>query len=181
MEKETKGPEDLSSWTLSELRAAVADIVVSCRPATRVDLELARRQVRHERSGGTSSSVSSWAQGWLWSAQARAERLPRTRPYLSNWARTYECEPRAILRARSIEDVRRVIALAQRERRTVRAAGVGHSPSDLGCTDDYVLLIEPLSKVLSVRLHRIQPDRAVADDCIHRSIQSAWWRMLRPG
>ncbi len=45
-----------------------------------------------------------------------------------------------------------ILELARREGQTVRAAGVGHSPSDLACTSGYMLRTEKLDKIIEVSL-----------------------------
>lgn len=45
-----------------------------------------------------------------------------------------------------------ILELARREGKTVRAVGVGHSPSDLACTNEYMLRTTKLDKVLEVSL-----------------------------
>ncbi|KAF8182879.1 L-gulonolactone D-arabinono-1,4-lactone oxidase [Pholiota molesta] len=71
------------------------------------------------------------------------ERLaPVTVPHHSkkarftNWGQTFTCTP---------------AALARREGKRVRVAGVGHSPSDLACTDEFMLRTTKLNKVFEVR------------------------------
>lgn len=43
-----------------------------------------------------------------------------------------------------------IFELARREGKTVRAVGVGHSPSDLACTNEYMLRTTKLDRVLDV-------------------------------
>ena len=43
-----------------------------------------------------------------------------------------------------------ILELARREGRRVRFAGVGHSPSDLACTKEYMLRTTKLNRVLEV-------------------------------
>jgi hypothetical protein len=47
------------------------------------------------------------------------------------------------------------LELARRERQTVRAIGVGHSPSDLACTSGYMIQMNRLDKIIDVRYRRI--------------------------
>ncbi|PCH43020.1 L-gulonolactone/D-arabinono-1,4-lactone oxidase [Wolfiporia cocos MD-104 SS10] len=73
---------------------------------------------------------------------------PRAR--FVNWGRSYTCAPLAVFEPRTEYECELVLELARRERRPVRAAGVGHSPSDLACTDGYMLRTEKLSRVIEV-------------------------------
>lgn len=43
-----------------------------------------------------------------------------------------------------------IFELARRERTTVRAAGAGHSPSDLACTNGFMVRTDKLDRVLEV-------------------------------
>ena len=67
-----------------------------------------------------------------------------------NWATTYKSQTRATFRPRSVEEVRWVVELARREGVELRASGSGHSPSDLVCTDGYIVNIDRVEGVLEV-------------------------------
>jgi len=47
-----------------------------------------------------------------------------------------------------------VLELARREGKIVRAAGVGHSPSDLACTNEFMLRTEKLNRLLEVNVEK---------------------------
>ena len=72
-------------------------------------------------------------------------------PNFANWARTFRCTPLAVFEPESEFQVELVLELARREGRAVRAVGVGHSPSDLACTSQYMLRMTKLNRVLEVR------------------------------
>ncbi|KZT66748.1 L-gulonolactone/D-arabinono-1,4-lactone oxidase [Daedalea quercina L-15889] len=80
--------------------------------------------------------------------------VPATHPRASfvNWGLTYACTPLAVFEPASPYQCELVFELARRERKTVRATGVGHSPSDLACTSGYMLRTEKLNKIIEVRL-----------------------------
>jgi len=67
-----------------------------------------------------------------------------------NWATTFKSHPRAMFRPRSVEEVRWVVELARREAVELRASGSGHSPSDLVCTEGYIVNIDSVQGVLEV-------------------------------
>ncbi|KDQ53056.1 hypothetical protein JAAARDRAFT_50033 [Jaapia argillacea MUCL 33604] len=69
----------------------------------------------------------------------------------SNWARTYSCRPAAIFEPRNEDDCRLVVELGRREGKTVRAVGVGHSPSDLACTDGYLVKMGKLNQLVELQ------------------------------
>lgn len=69
----------------------------------------------------------------------------------TNWGRTFTCRPNAIFEPQNETQCELVLQLARREGKRVRVAGVGHSPSDLACTDEFMLRTTSLNKVLEVR------------------------------
>lgn len=78
--------------------------------------------------------------------------VPASSPHatFTNWARTYVCDPLVIFEPRTVRQCALILELARREGKTVRAVGVGHSPSDLACTDEYMLRTTKLDRVLDV-------------------------------
>ena len=62
-------------------------------------------------------------------------------PTWHNHTGNQSCNPRAIVRPGSLQDLIDLVQRAERERTTVRAVGAGHSWSDVALTDGY--LIEP--------------------------------------
>ena len=68
----------------------------------------------------------------------------------TNWANTYVCVPLAVFEPRTARQCALIFELARRKGKTVRAVGVGHSPSDLACTDEYMLRTTKLDKILEV-------------------------------
>lgn len=74
------------------------------------------------------------------------------RAVFTNWARTYVCEPLAVFEPQTVYQCALIFELARREGKTVRAVGVGHSPSDLACTDEYMLRTTKLDRVLEVSM-----------------------------
>ena len=78
--------------------------------------------------------------------------VPSTRARFTNWAKTFVCNPLAVFEPRTVRQCALIFELARREGKTVRAVGVGHSPSDLACTDEYMLRTTKLDRVLDVSL-----------------------------
>ena len=72
------------------------------------------------------------------------------RSRFTNWGRTFTCTPLAIFEPETEDQCALVLELARREGRRVRFAGIGHSPSDLACTREYMLRTTKLNKVLEV-------------------------------
>jgi L-gulonolactone oxidase len=67
-----------------------------------------------------------------------------------NWARTFKCHPQKTFVPTTIHECRLITEWARREGKTLRAAGVGHSPSDLACTDEWMIRMDGMKEVLEV-------------------------------
>ncbi|KAF9529067.1 gulonolactone oxidase Lgo1 [Crepidotus variabilis] len=78
--------------------------------------------------------------------------VPRNSPgaRFTNWGLSYTCLPAAIFEPENEFQCELVLELAKREGKTVRAVGVGHSPSDLACTKEYMIRMTKLNRVLEV-------------------------------
>ncbi|KAF9009551.1 D-arabinono-1,4-lactone oxidase-domain-containing protein [Cyathus striatus] len=70
--------------------------------------------------------------------------------YFKNWAGTYECRPLAIFEPTNQRQFQAIFQIAQLERKTVRIVGVGHSPSDIACTDGFMIRMAKYNKVLKI-------------------------------
>lgn len=68
----------------------------------------------------------------------------------TNWARTFECRPTRVFAPSTALQCRQIVELARRDGATVHPVGVGHSPSDLACTDGWLVRMEGLSGTLEV-------------------------------
>ncbi|EPQ54361.1 gulonolactone oxidase Lgo1 [Gloeophyllum trabeum ATCC 11539] len=77
---------------------------------------------------------------------------PRSRFY--NWAHTYTCKPVAVFEPEHERQCELIVELARREGKTVRAAGVGHSPSDLPCTKDFLVRVTKLNRLLEANYEK---------------------------
>jgi L-gulonolactone oxidase len=67
-----------------------------------------------------------------------------------NWAKTFSCTPRAVFVPRTVHECRLALELARRDCRVLRPVGIGHSPSDVACTRDYMLNMTSMNAVLEV-------------------------------
>ncbi|KAF9491105.1 gulonolactone oxidase Lgo1 [Pleurotus eryngii] len=72
----------------------------------------------------------------------------------TNWGRTFTCQPLAVFLPETEYQCELILELARREGKTVRAVGVGHSPSDLACTNEYMLRTERLNRLLEVHTEK---------------------------
>ncbi|KAF9048042.1 gulonolactone oxidase Lgo1 [Hymenopellis radicata] len=71
-----------------------------------------------------------------------------------NWAHTFHCTPLTIFEPESAYHCELILELARREKKVVRAAGVGHSPSDIACTNEFLLRTQKLNRLLSVDVEK---------------------------
>lgn len=78
--------------------------------------------------------------------------LPPSSPRASftNWGLSFHCVPQAVFVPENEFHCELILELARRQGRVVRAVGVGHSPSDIACTGDYMLRTDKLNKLLEV-------------------------------
>ncbi|KAJ7777522.1 D-arabinono-1,4-lactone oxidase-domain-containing protein [Mycena maculata] len=81
---------------------------------------------------------------------AQLTRIADAQPFFTNWGRTFECTPSALFRPSSVYQCRLALELAIRDGRVLRPVGVGHSPSDVACTRDYMLCMTRMNRVLEV-------------------------------
>jgi len=68
----------------------------------------------------------------------------------TNWAKTFRCKPQRVFAPTTIEECRAIMELARREGARLHPVGVGHSPSDLACTNGWLLRMEGLKGFISV-------------------------------
>lgn len=99
----------------------------------------------------SSNKLSQLPLQQLWEVLAPVTASPRSaRASFTNWGLTYTCRPLSVFEPENEAECGLVLELARREGKKVRVAGVGHSPSDLACTSEYMLRTEKLDKVLEV-------------------------------
>ncbi|KAK0463083.1 L-gulonolactone D-arabinono-1,4-lactone oxidase [Desarmillaria tabescens] len=77
-----------------------------------------------------------------------------SRGKFSNWGQTFHCAPLAIFEPENEYQCELILELARREKKVVRAAGIGHSPSDIACTKEFMLRTQKLNRVLSVNVEK---------------------------
>ncbi|KAM6989107.1 L-gulonolactone oxidase-like, partial [Passerculus sandwichensis] len=73
-----------------------------------------------------------------------------------NWAGTFGCRPERFFRPRDIGEIRQILALARQQGRRVKVLGGGHSPSDIACTDGFMIHMGHLRRVLQVDREKLQ-------------------------
>ncbi|KAJ6476006.1 D-arabinono-1,4-lactone oxidase-domain-containing protein [Mycena vitilis] len=90
-------------------------------------------------------------------AQLAAITVPSSSPRAKfvNWGQSYQCTPLAIFEPQTEAHCELVLAKARREGRVLRAVGVGHSPSDLACTGDFMMRMTKLNRILEVNTEKL--------------------------
>lgn len=96
-------------------------------------------------AGGAAAAFALW----LW-MQPDEYRLQLVRGLFQNWERRVQCRPRVFLQPSSVAEVQRIVADAARTGRKVKVVGAGHSWNDSMTTDDTMVNIDKLSRVLEV-------------------------------
>jgi L-gulonolactone oxidase len=66
----------------------------------------------------------------------------------TNWAGDQQCRPRSIERPGTVDELRAVAAKAAGESRRVRAAGSGHSFTEIALTDGVLVRLDRLTRIL---------------------------------
>jgi L-gulonolactone oxidase len=69
----------------------------------------------------------------------------------SNWAETYSCTPELYCEPSTVDEILEVLERAKKNRKCLKVAGWGHSPSDIACTSDYMLCMKNFKRVIDVR------------------------------
>ncbi|ESO97787.1 hypothetical protein LOTGIDRAFT_208933 [Lottia gigantea] len=85
----------------------------------------------------------------------------------TNWATTYSCYPELYFEPETTDEIRQILAFAQKKGKKVKVVGNGHSPSDLACTTDFMISLKRYNRVLQVdkesRLVRVQGGCLIKD------------------
>ncbi|KAG0252057.1 hypothetical protein DFQ27_008304, partial [Actinomortierella ambigua] len=67
-----------------------------------------------------------------------------------NWAKTFSCVPEQYFTPQTEDDIVKIIHLARIVGKKVKAIGSGHSPSDLACTDGFMINTDKLNRLIKV-------------------------------
>ncbi|XP_013926869.1 PREDICTED: L-gulonolactone oxidase-like [Thamnophis sirtalis] len=68
-----------------------------------------------------------------------------------NWARTYGSSPEMHFQPTTVDEIREILALARQKSKKVKVVGGGHSPSDIACTEDFMIQMGRMNKILEVK------------------------------
>ncbi|KAK4825330.1 hypothetical protein QYF61_026849 [Mycteria americana] len=73
-----------------------------------------------------------------------------------NWAKTYGSSPELYFQPTSVEEIREILDMARQRDKRVKVVGGGHSPSDIACTDDFMIQMGKMNRVLKVDMEKQQ-------------------------
>ncbi|KAH3680088.1 hypothetical protein WICMUC_000571 [Wickerhamomyces mucosus] len=68
----------------------------------------------------------------------------------SNWAKIFSCKPALYFQPESVDQVVELVKEASNSKTTLLTVGSGHSPSDLVMTDEWLVNLDKLNKVINV-------------------------------
>lgn len=80
--------------------------------------------------------------------------LPPSESTFTNWGQTFSCTPLKVFKPENEEQCCIILEIARREGRRVRAAGVGHSPSDLACTEEFMVVMTGMRAILEINTEK---------------------------
>ncbi|KAI9616004.1 hypothetical protein H4Q26_011256 [Puccinia striiformis f. sp. tritici PST-130] len=72
------------------------------------------------------------------------------RAHFQNWSGEFKANPLAIFQPENEHQIKLILELCRRESRKFRCFGSGHSPSDLACSDDYMINLDHMSGLIEV-------------------------------
>ena len=72
--------------------------------------------------------------------------------FFENWANTFSCRPELYFEPETVDEIRAVLKMAQSNGKKIRAVGMGHSPSSLACTSDYMISLAKFNRLIHVKL-----------------------------
>ncbi|KAK3831818.1 MAG: L-gulonolactone oxidase-like protein [Linnemannia elongata] len=97
---------------------------------------------------GEKESIASTATISLLQKELQALSTPNK--VFQNWAQTFRCVPEQYYTPATEEEIIKIIHLARISGKNVKAIGTGHSPSDLACTDGFMVNTDKLNRLISV-------------------------------
>ncbi|EJT97178.1 gulonolactone oxidase Lgo1 [Dacryopinax primogenitus] len=75
-------------------------------------------------------------------------RKYRKTAWFQNWAETFRCTPQAVFAPRDFDQCKSILELAKREGKRLRAMGARHSPSDLWCTNEWMIRMDRIDRLI---------------------------------
>lgn len=76
-----------------------------------------------------------------------------------NFSKTFHCSPFTVFEPETEYQCQLILDLARRKGKKVRAVGAGYSPSDVTCTNEFMLRMEKLNRIIEVRHNHMRQRR----------------------
>ncbi|THH09898.1 hypothetical protein EW146_g8541 [Bondarzewia mesenterica] len=116
-------------------------------------------------------------------ALLRPITLPPSKAVFQNWGQTFRCTPLSVFEPDTEDQCALILELARRESQTVRAVGVGHSPSDLACTSGFMVRMGKLNKVIEVNAekHYVRAQGGITLQRLHAALDAHGLAMINLG
>ncbi|CAH2245521.1 L-gulonolactone oxidase-like [Pelobates cultripes] len=67
-----------------------------------------------------------------------------------NWAQTYGSSPELYFQPTSAEEIKEILDLARQRSKRVKVVGGGHSPSNIACSDDFMVRLDKMNRILKI-------------------------------
>ncbi|CDH11235.1 probable D-arabinono-1,4-lactone oxidase [Zygosaccharomyces bailii ISA1307] len=93
---------------------------------------------------------------------------PRRGFVFKNWAGIYSCRSQLFFQPTSVDEVVAVVKAARQAGKSVVTVGAGHSPSDMCMTTEWLMSLDRLSRVISLKEH---PAEHYADVTVEAGIR----------
>ncbi|XP_072046430.1 L-gulonolactone oxidase-like [Amphiura filiformis] len=68
----------------------------------------------------------------------------------TNWASTFTCKPELYFEPTTTEEIIQIVNEARRLSKRVKVCGYGHSPSDIACTDGYMIDMRRFNQLINI-------------------------------
>ncbi|CAF0889707.1 unnamed protein product [Brachionus calyciflorus] len=70
--------------------------------------------------------------------------------HFKNWSNTYSCNPSLYFEPETIEEIKEILKSANENKKIVKVVGVGHSPSSIACTNDYMISLSKFDRIIDI-------------------------------
>eukprot|EP00794_Sanderia_malayensis_P017007 gene17007-18720_t len=68
----------------------------------------------------------------------------------TNWAKTFACQPELYFEPTTVGEIGKILQNATANKKKVKVVGFGHSPSDISCTNDYMICLTKFNNLLQI-------------------------------
>ncbi|KAG0305498.1 hypothetical protein BGZ97_001095 [Linnemannia gamsii] len=144
--KDTLSSSTTTTTTTSQEQQQQAHTTSSSAAATTVATTTSTRKTITTTT--TDGKVHNGASVSLLQKELQALSTPNK--VFQNWAKTFRCVPEQYYTPSTEEEIIKIIHLARISGKNVKAIGTGHSPSDLACTDGFMINTDKLNRLISV-------------------------------